>query len=105
MPLRHKAFSDMESVRRFLCERPQHSCFYSTAYWKKPHELKMDDKQWLGADLIFDLDGDANMILCNFLILIPVENTPIEATMIAFCSFSVIALIFSRVSTSVSPLT
>lgn len=58
MPLRHKAFSDMDSVRRFLCERPQHSCFYSTAYWKKPHEMKMDDKQWLGADLIFDLDGD-----------------------------------------------
>lgn len=58
MPLRHKSFSDMESVRRFLSERPQHSCFYSTAYWKKPHELKMADKDWLGADLIFDLDGD-----------------------------------------------
>lgn len=57
-PLRHKSFSDMGSVRNFLCERPQHSCFYSTAYWKRPHELKMDDKGWLGADLIFDLDGD-----------------------------------------------
>lgn len=57
-PLRHKSFSDMDTVRRFLCERPQHSCFYSTAYWKKPHELKMADKDWLGADLIFDLDGD-----------------------------------------------
>ena len=29
-----------------------HSCFYSTAYWEKPYELKMADKQWLGADLI-----------------------------------------------------
>ena len=57
-PLRHKAFSDMETIRRFLCERPQHSCFYSTAYWRRPHELKMADKDWLGADLIFDLDGD-----------------------------------------------
>ena len=57
-PIRHKAFSDMSDVRRFICERPQHSCFYSTAYWKKPHELKMADKDWLGADLIFDLDGD-----------------------------------------------
>ena len=57
-PLRHKSFSDINSVRQFLCERPQHSCFYSTAYWKKPHELKMSDKDWLGADLIFDLDGD-----------------------------------------------
>lgn len=57
-PIRHKAFSEMNDVRRFICERPQHSCFYSTAYWKKPHELKMADKNWLGADLIFDLDGD-----------------------------------------------
>ncbi|MBA88597.1 MAG: hypothetical protein CMB16_04960 [Euryarchaeota archaeon] len=57
-PLRHKSFSDINTVRQFLCERPQHSCFYSTAYWKKPHELKMADKDWLGADLIFDLDGD-----------------------------------------------
>ena len=57
-PIRHKSFSDMDSVRRFVCERPQHSCFYSTAYWKKPHELRMADKDWLGADLIFDLDGD-----------------------------------------------
>ena len=57
-PLRHKSFTDMQSVRNFLCERPQHSCFYSTAYWKRPHELKMADKDWLGADLIFDLDGD-----------------------------------------------
>lgn len=57
-PIRHKAFSDMTHVRRFVCERPQHSCFYSTAYWRKPHELKMAEKDWLGADLIFDLDGD-----------------------------------------------
>ena len=57
-PIRHKSFSDMNDVRRFICERPQHSCFYSTAYWKKPHELKLADKDWLGADLIFDLDGD-----------------------------------------------
>ena len=57
-PIRHKSFSDMNEVRKFICERPQHSCFYSTAYWKKPHELKMAEKDWLGADLIFDLDGD-----------------------------------------------
>lgn len=35
-----------------------HSCFYSTAYWRRPFELKMADKLWQGADLIFDLDGD-----------------------------------------------
>ncbi len=57
-PIRHKGFSNLDEVRRFICSSPFHSCFYSTAYWKKPYELKMSDKGWLGADLIFDLDGD-----------------------------------------------
>ena len=48
----------MQSVRQFLSERAMHSCFYSTAYWERPFEMKMADKNWLGADLIFDLDGD-----------------------------------------------
>jgi len=57
-PIRHKGFSNLDEVRQFICSSPFHSCFYSTAYWKKPYELKMSDKGWLGADLIFDLDGD-----------------------------------------------
>ncbi len=57
-PIRHKGFSDINEVRNFVCDSPFHSCFYSTAYWKNPHQLKMADKGWLGADLIFDLDGD-----------------------------------------------
>tara|TARA_Y100000766_G_scaffold285127_1_gene306572 strand:- start:2745 stop:3845 length:1101 start_codon:yes stop_codon:yes gene_type:complete len=57
-PIRHKGFSDINEVRNFVCNSPFHSCFYSTAYWKNPHQLKMADKGWLGADLIFDLDGD-----------------------------------------------
>ena len=56
-PIRHKGFSDINEVRNFVCNSPFHSCFYSTAYWKNPHQLKMADKGWLGADLIFDLDG------------------------------------------------
>lgn len=57
-PLRHKSFSGVEQVRTFLSERAMHSVFYSTAYWKRPFEMKMADKLWQGADLIFDLDGD-----------------------------------------------
>ena len=57
-PIRHKGFSDMQGVRQFLTDRAMHSCFYSTAYWERPFEMKMADKNWLGADLIFDLDGD-----------------------------------------------
>ena len=57
-PLRHKSFSDVGQIKSFLSQRAMHSCFYSTAYWRRPYELKMADKLWQGADLIFDLDGD-----------------------------------------------
>ena len=57
-PVRHKSFSDVNQVQSFLSQRAMHSCFYSTAYWRRPYELKMADKLWQGADLIFDLDGD-----------------------------------------------
>lgn len=57
-PLRHKSFSNITQVQSFLSQRAMHSCFYSTAYWRRPYELKMADKLWQGADLIFDLDGD-----------------------------------------------
>ncbi len=58
IPLRHRSHPNNHSLRQYLVERPPHSVFYSTAYWEKPHELKMIDKNWKGADLIFDLDGD-----------------------------------------------
>ncbi|MBT3970805.1 MAG: hypothetical protein HOE92_01160 [Euryarchaeota archaeon] len=57
-PLRHRAFDDASRLRQFLLRSPPHSAFYSTAYWRKPREYKMVEKEWKGADLIFDLDGD-----------------------------------------------
>ena len=57
-PLRHKSFSSVNNLREFLVNRTPASVFYSTAYWNDPNQLKMSDKGWKGADLIFDLDGD-----------------------------------------------
>ena len=45
-PLRHKSFSNVGQVQSFLAQRAMHSCFYSTAYWRRPFELKMADKLW-----------------------------------------------------------
>ncbi len=55
---RHRAFSSDESLLSYLQQKGPHSSFHSTAYYRKPSERKMIDKDWLGADLIFDLDGD-----------------------------------------------
>ncbi|MAT49396.1 MAG: DNA primase catalytic subunit PriS [Euryarchaeota archaeon] len=57
-PLRHKSFNSVNNLRDFLVNRTPASVFYSTAYWNDPNQLKMSEKGWKGADLIFDLDGD-----------------------------------------------
>jgi hypothetical protein len=48
-------------------------------------------------------EGEEKIMLCRFLMLIPVENVPYDATIIAFDSFSVILLTSSRSSTPTSP--
>jgi DNA primase small subunit len=57
-PDRHRGFIDKQGLHDYLKQRSPHSCFHSTAYYRLPNERKMIDKDWLGADLIFDLDGD-----------------------------------------------
>ena len=57
-PDRHKSFIDKSGLHSYLRSRAPHSCFHSTAYYQEPDQGKMTDKGWMGADLIFDLDGD-----------------------------------------------
>lgn len=58
MVQRHMGFPNADDLRRFMIAQvPSHS-YYSTAYYRKPNAPTMDEKEWLGADLIFDLDAD-----------------------------------------------
>jgi len=57
-PDRHRALPTKDDLLSYLQTRTPHSCFHSTAYYNDPSQRKMNDKGWLGADLIFDLDGD-----------------------------------------------
>tara|TARA_Y100001935_G_scaffold219284_1_gene192442 strand:- start:233 stop:1429 length:1197 start_codon:yes stop_codon:yes gene_type:complete len=57
-PDRHRGLPTKQDLLAYLQTRTPHSCFHSTAYYKDPSQRKMADKGWLGADLIFDLDGD-----------------------------------------------
>jgi len=51
------AFQSKTEAREFLREKtPLHS-YYSTAYYSNP-QAPMAEKDWLGADLVFDLDAD-----------------------------------------------
>lgn len=55
---RHLSFSTPDELRRYMQGNiPAHS-YYSTSYYRRPNAPVMDDKEWLGAELIFDLDAD-----------------------------------------------
>lgn len=56
--LRHRAYDHADKFHWYLQNRTPHSVYYSTAYYRRPGELKMLDKGWMGAELIFDLDAD-----------------------------------------------
>lgn len=56
--VRHLGFDSAEVFHSSLARGGPHSVYYSTAYYRRPADMKMVDKQWLGAELIFDLDAD-----------------------------------------------
>lgn len=55
---RHVGFSDAASLGRYLSQKAPSHAYYSAAYYQKPWAGTMKEKEWLGADLIFDLDAD-----------------------------------------------
>jgi DNA primase small subunit len=55
---RHIGFIKDDNLFKYMkSQTPRHS-FYSTAYYEIPNAENMQEKIWLGADLIFDLDAD-----------------------------------------------
>jgi len=56
--LRHRSFRSGNDLHSEMIRRGPHSAYYSTAYYRRPGEARMADKEWLGAELIFDLDAD-----------------------------------------------
>ena len=55
--IRHKGFRSIEEVKFFLQSFVPCDVYYSCAYYENP-TAEMERKNWLGADLIFDIDAD-----------------------------------------------
>ncbi len=55
---RHTAVRSAPELGRFLAEEVPRQVYYSSAYYRHPEAPTMAAKEWLGADLIFDLDAD-----------------------------------------------
>jgi DNA primase small subunit len=55
---RHASFASAEEFHRFLTREVPRHVYYSSAYYRQPDQPTMAGKDWLGADVIFDLDAD-----------------------------------------------
>jgi len=56
--VRHKSTLDLGDTSAFLeRERPRHA-YFSAGFYETPGASTMEEKSWLGSDLVFDLDAD-----------------------------------------------
>lgn len=55
---RHLAFQGVDKLKQFLTQKVPAHVYHSSAYYETPNAPSMSEKNWLGADLIFDLDAD-----------------------------------------------
>ncbi|HID28012.1 MAG TPA: DNA primase catalytic subunit PriS, partial [Methanosarcinales archaeon] len=55
---RHKGYGSKREIEDYIYGIVPAHAFYSAAYYKHPSASTMNEKHWLGADLIFDLDAD-----------------------------------------------
>jgi len=53
---RHRTFRNSEELQNFLKREAPFYISYSCAYYEFPENQPMSSKNWLGADLVFDLD-------------------------------------------------
>ncbi len=56
--IRHLGLRNSGEVDAFVKRNVPRHLYYSTAYYRFPYEKKMEMKEWMGAELIFDLDAD-----------------------------------------------
>ena len=56
--MRHIGFEKKTYFINFLKEKTPGHAYYSSAYYQKPNAPTMQEKNWMGAELIFDLDSD-----------------------------------------------
>ncbi|MEM3727751.1 MAG: DNA primase small subunit PriS [Candidatus Bathyarchaeia archaeon] len=62
--MRHMSFNATEELTTFIKNFVPKDAYFSCAYYENPTE-EMDRKDWLGADLIFDIDADHIPTTCE----------------------------------------
>jgi len=62
---RHFKFSSKQELNSYLIRNTPLFISYSTAYYEFPDMRPMENKNWLGADLVFDLDSNHLELTCK----------------------------------------
>ncbi len=56
--VRHKSFKTEKELRGFLGREAPYYISYSSAFYRFPENQPMERKEWLGAEVVFDLDRE-----------------------------------------------
>jgi len=64
--IRHKSFKDYKELHKFIIMNVPKHIYYSTAIYANPASPTMDTKDWLGAELVFDIDADHLDTECKY---------------------------------------
>ena len=56
--VRHLSFQSIASLREYLTRQTPRQAYYSAAIYRDPAAERMEDKGWLGSELMFDIDVD-----------------------------------------------
>ncbi|HDI72792.1 MAG: DNA primase catalytic subunit PriS [Candidatus Altiarchaeales archaeon] len=60
--IRHKSFKSERELQNFLRREAPFFISYSAAYYEFPQNQPMKEKNWLGAELVFDLDIEMDFL-------------------------------------------
>lgn len=56
--VRHLAFSSIAELKNYIINNIPRHVYYSSARYQEPGNPVMDEKKWLGSDLVFDIDAN-----------------------------------------------
>ncbi len=62
---RHMGFPNNQALNNYLVQEVPLFISHSVAYYKFPESTPMERKEWMGGDLIFDLDVHSGLFLSN----------------------------------------
>jgi len=56
--IRHKSFSSLALLQEYVTNLVPKHAYFSSALYRDPAANNMDEKGWIGSDIIFDIDAD-----------------------------------------------